>query len=214
MLNVIVTPRALRGKGKKIFRKVQSRLCESGTPHRLLYTERKGDATEFARRLTEEGEREICVMGGDGAINDVLNGLTCVEECTLGVIPAGTGNDFAASARIPRGEKALELILGGEAKPTDYILFDDGRRALNIAGLGIDVDILRRCERMKRFRAKTKYFISLLVSLAKYRGCKIRVEVDGERREHTALIAAVCNGSRLGGGIPLCPPAGISDGLL
>lgn len=215
MLNFIVTPRALRGKkGKKLFRQVEERLNAWGGEYRIFHTERKGHATELARQLTEEGEREIVIMGGDGAVNDVLSGLTHTEEVSFGIIPAGTGNDFAASAKIPHGAAALDLILSTEAKPTDFIQFSDGLRSMNIAGLGIDVDILIRCEKGKVFRGKIKYFLSLLKSLLFYRGTNVRVSVDGKEEERNILIAAVANGKQFGGGIVLCPPAQIDDGMM
>lgn len=214
MLNVIVNPRSLRGTGKRLLEKIGERLDAWGGEYRIFRTERKGQATELARQLTEEGERTIVAMGGDGTMNDVLSGLTHTDECSFGLIPAGTGNDFATSAKIPFGMDALELILTAEAKPTDYIQFDDGRRSLNIAGLGIDVDVLQRCERMKLFHKKVKYFLSLLVSLMKFRGYRVEVDVNGETSVRTALIAAVCNGKFLGGGIPLCPPAEVADGKM
>lgn len=201
-------------KEKKLLQEIEERLRERGTEYRIYFTERRGGGGEIAARLTEEGAATLIVIGGDGTLNDVLSGVADPSACRLGLIPAGTGNDFAASAKIPYGAAALELILSGEAKPTDFIAFSDGRRSLNIAGLGMDVDILTRCERMKRLHARSKYFLSLLVSLFRYRGCEVTVTVNGETKTHNALIAAVCNGKQLGGGIPLCPPADIGDGKL
>ena len=214
MLNFIVNPRALLGKGKDLLKKIEARLKEVGKAFQIILTQAKGEATEFARRLTEEGERKIVAVGGDGTMNEVLSGLTNPSECTFGLIPAGTGNDFAASANLPSCDKALDHIVNDEVKATDYIQFDDGRRSLNIAGLGLDVDILLRCERSKISFKKIKYFKSLLSSLIHYRGCKLRVEANGEVKEHNAFIAAVCNGKQLGGGIPLCPVAEIDDGKM
>ena len=133
--------------------------------------------------------------------------------CTLAMLPAGTGNDFAAAAGIPVGLRALDLYFNGVPRPVDYIECGT-RRSMNIAGTGIDVEILRRCQRMKHGTNKGKYFRALVACLLRYRGTKVRVTVNGETREYTALIAAVCNGTRLGGGIPLCPPAKIDDGQL
>lgn len=214
MFNFIVTPRAIRGKkGQKLFRQMQERLTAWGGDYRIFHTQRKGHATELTRQLTEEGERNIVIMGGDGAVNDALKGLLGVEDVSFGIIPSGTGNDFAASAKIPHGIEALDLILEGEAKPTDYIRFSDGQCSMNIAGLGIDVDILIRCEK-GRIRGKIKYFLSLLKSLMFYRGTSVRVLVDGKEEERKILIAAVANGKQFGGGIVLCPPAEIDDGLM
>lgn len=214
MLNLIVTPKALGKKGKKTLALAEERFRKEGVEYRIFVTKAKGHATELARSLTEGGENFLVVMGGDGTLNEVLNGISRPEECYLGLIPAGTGNDFAASANISHGIAALDLILNGQAKETDYIQFSDGRRTMNIAGLGMDVDILSRCERGKVFHGKIKYFLSLIASLIKFRGVKIRVSAEGFAKEYNALIAAVCNGKQLGGGIPLCPPAVIDDGKM
>lgn len=213
MIDFIAKP-PKKKKEKKLLADVEAELRSNGTEYRVFYTTHKGGGKEIAEELTQSGESTVVVVGGDGTLNDVLTGIQDPSRCVLGLIPAGTGNDFAASANIPKGLAALKLILSGETKPTDYIAFSDGRRSLNIAGLGMDVDILTRCERMKRLHAKSKYFFSLLASLIKYRGCEIEVTVDGETRTHNALIAAVCNGKQLGGGIPLCPPAEIADGKM
>lgn len=106
------------------------------------------------------------------------------------------------------------MILSGEAKPTDYIQFDDGKRSINVAGMGIDVDILERVERKKR-GGKSKYFFSLLSSLMHYKAVELEASADGgEPTRYHALIACVCNGSQIGGGIRICPDAVIDDGKL
>ena len=152
-------------------------------------------------------------MGGDGTLNEVVCGISDPARTTLGLIPAGTGNDFATAAKIPFGLAALGLILRGEPKPTDYLECGGGMRSINIAGMGIDVAILRRCERM-RGSAKSKYFRSLLATLCTYRGVHMKIVADGVQTECKALIAAACNGSRFGGGIAICPPAALDDGKL
>lgn len=213
MINFIAKPQ--KGRGKRLLEQIEARMIAEKIEYRLFITEQKGDAGAIAERLTRTGERKLVVVGGDGMLNEVLSGIVDPSVCSLGLIPAGTGNDFAASAGIPKGIAALNLILDGTTRPVDYIAFADGRRSINIAGIGIDVDILTRCERMKFFRAKSKYFFSLIASLFTYRGCRLRVSADGGKSENcNAMIAAICNGSRLGGGIPLCPGAEIADGKL
>lgn len=211
MLNVIVNPNIR--KMEKLVAEVDSRFKERGVACRFFYSARRGDARKYAQSLTAAGQTELVVMGGDGTVNDVLSGMADPSVVRLGIIPAGTGNDFAAVAGIPLGIKAVDLILDGEPQPTDYIECGT-HRSLNIAGTGMDVEILRRCENMTRGGRKGKYFRSLLATVFKYKGSRISVTAGGETREYNALIAAVCNGKRLGGGIPLCPAAQIDDGLM
>lgn len=211
MLNVIVNQQARRVG--KLIAKTEKRLAAAGIAYRIFYTDKPGAAFKYARSLSSAGGKEFLVVGGDGTVNEVLSGLVDPSVCTLAVMPAGTGNDFAVAAGIPSRMKALELYLNGVPRPVDYIECGT-RRSMNIAGTGIDVEVLRRCERMKYGTRKGKYFRALVACLLRYRGTKLRVTVNGETKEYTALIAAVCNGTRLGGGIPLCPPAKIDDGQL
>ena len=211
MLNVIVNQQARRVE--KLVAKTEERLTAAGVAYRVFYTDKPGAAMKYARSLSAAGGTEFLVVGGDGTVNEVLSGLTDPAACTLAMLPAGTGNDFAAAAGIPVGLRALDLYFNGVPRPVDYIECGT-RRSMNIAGTGIDVEILRRCQRMKHGTNKGKYFRALVACLLRYRGTKVRITVNGETREYTALIAAVCNGTRLGGGIPLCPPAKIDDGQL
>ena len=213
MLNIIVNPYASNGKGEKLLLKVQQQLLSAHAEYRIFRTHEKGGAKKFAQALTESGETKIVAFGGDGTLNEVLCGLKDPSVCELGLIPAGTGNDFAESALIPYGQKALDYILRGEAKYTDYLQFSDGNRSINIAGFGIDVDILERCE-VKGSNKRNKYFRSLLASVFGYKGVKLNVELNGEEKEYLALIAAVCNGKQFGGGIPFCPAAKLDDGKM
>ena len=211
MFNVIVNCHARRYK--KIVAETEKRLRARGIGYRIFYTQRTGDACKYARSLSQAGGQKFIVVGGDGTLNEVVSGLSDPSVCTLGLIPAGTGNDFAAAVNIPRGIRALGLILDGTPQPVDYIECGT-RRSMNIAGTGIDVEILRRCAAMKHGTNKGKYFRSLVATLLHYRGTKLTVTAEGETKEYFALIAAVCNGKQLGGGIPLCPAAKADDGQL
>lgn len=214
MLDLIVYQKSLNKKGRKLLAAIEVRLKECNREYGVHLATKAGEAIALARTLTEAGADELVVFGGDGTLNEVVNGIADPAACTLGLIPAGTGNDFSAVSKIPEGLAALDLILSGEAKPTDYIQFDDGKRSINIAGMGIDVDILMRVERKKR-GGKSKYFFSLLSSLAHYKPIDLEVSADGGETVHYhSLIACVCNGRQLGGGIPICPDAVIDDGKL
>ncbi len=213
MLHLIVNPTSSKGQAEKILAEAEKKLQSEGVEYDVFRSTRRGEIAEHVRSLTEEGEHTLIAVGGDGTLNEVVRGISDPARVILGLIPAGTGNDFAATARIPEGAEAVDLILHSEPKFTDYL--ECGiTRSINIAGLGIDVDILERCERKKHGGAKSKYYRSLLVSLMKYKAMKMKVVVDGEEREHSSLLAAVCNGTMFGGGIPICPPAVLDDGKL
>lgn len=210
MLDIIVNPNTKHLKS--LLGEIADKLNAEKVPFDFHMGENKEQTRAIAGRLSESGPVKIVAVGGDGTVNDILCGITVPENVELGIIPVGTGNDFAEKAKIPTGLPALDLILHSPSKYTDYI--DCGEyKSLNIAGLGIDVDILERCYRMKGDK-RSKYFRSLLASLVSYKGQKIEVTVGGKTFFETAFIAAVCNGSQFGGGITICPPAVLDDGKL
>ena len=211
MLHFIVNPHARNIA--KVVGELKARLAETDAAWELFEGASREEMTAYVHKLTGEGERRIVAVGGDGTLNDVVNALSSPDGVELGLIPAGTGNDFAEAAGIPFGAAALDLILNGEPKETDYL--DCGAfRSINIAGLGIDVDVLERCYRMKRGSDRGKYFRALLSSLIHYRGQRVKVTADGAERELTVLIAVACNGTQFGGGIPIDPLARMDDGKI
>lgn len=213
MLHIIVNPIAGKKRAAKNLQTVERIFSGRGVAYTVHKTEFAGDGEKITRKLCEQGERTFVVVGGDGTLHEVLNGLIDPSVCSLGLVPSGTGNDFAAALSIPLdAEKAALKIADGQATEINYLQVGH-RRSMNVAGLGMDVDVLERCLRGKS-RGKLKYLKSLLVSLFKFKGYKVRVERDGEVEEHDALIAAACNGSQFGGGIRICPTASVDDGKI
>lgn len=213
MYNIILNPRSGEGKKKKLFARALARFKERGQEVRVFETERAGQATLLAHDLSEEGG-DLIVMGGDGTLHEAVNGLTNFENCALGLIPAGTGNDFAVAAGIPLDPvKAVDLILDSPPLPTEYMQLP-GVRGINVAGTCIDVEILKRCRASKMLRGKFQYIISLIISLCKFKNYGMTVRLNGKEHRFSALIACVGNGFRIGGGVPMCPEAKLGDGLL
>ena len=142
-----------------------------------------------------------------------LNGIENIESCRLGIVPSGTGNDFAEHIGLDlNAEKAIQVILDGKVRATDYLEVG-GVRCMNVAGLGMDVDVLERCKRGK-LKGKIKYLLSLVQSLFAYKGYEVTICANGETQTRKVLIATACNGSRFGGGIKICPVANCEDGKM
>lgn len=197
-------------KTKNTLELVENVFLKNGADFQTHLSQGEKDATRIARELTQAGETEIIAHGGDGTLHEVLNGLADPALCNLGLIPSGTGNDFAEKIGLPFDPvKAAEVILNGEAKPTDYLEVG-GVRCMNVAGIGMDVDVLERCKRGK-LKGKIKYLLSLVQSLFAFKGIKVQIESEGCVEERDVLIAAACNGSQFGGGIRICPVADVSD---
>lgn len=213
MYHIIYNPAAGKKKSNKNLRKVEEILQARGREYQLHETAHARDGERIARELTEKGEYEFIVLGGDGTLHEVLNGMVDPTLCRLGIIPSGTGNDFAERLALPKqAEKAMEIILDGEAKVTDYLQVGEVR-CMNVAGLGMDVDVLERCQRGK-MKGKLKYLVSLVKSLFAFKGYPIAVERGGKMERRDALIAVACNGSQIGGGIRICPDAVVDDGKI
>lgn len=213
MQHIIFNPVAGKKKATKNLQIVTKLLDERNIPYELHQSAGVRDAENIVRELTSRGERDLIALGGDGTLHEVLNGLSDPTSCRLGLIPSGTGNDFAETAGIPLdANEAMALILDGTPKDTDYIEID-GRRCMNVAGLGMDVDVLERCQKGK-MKGKAKYLMSLLKSLFAFKGYSVTLEWDGKEECHDALLATVCNGKKFGGGISVCPTADIQDGKI
>lgn len=214
MFHLIVNPKSGARRTKKQIATIQSVFADCGKECILHETHYAGEAREIAQRLTQEDiEAKIVVLGGDGTLHEVLNGVVDPTKCSLGLIPSGTGNDFAAAIGLPKKVKeAARLIATVEPKLTDWIDIGD-KRCMNVGGLGMDVDVLIRCEQGK-MRGKIKYLKSLIVSFVKFKGYEIALDCEGEQVEMNGLIAVACNGKQIGGGIKVCPVAEVDDGYI
>lgn len=231
MYHVIVNPEAGKNKKFKTIEKIKKVFDAYGASYVLHMTDHVGAAKGIAAALTkpqtenisvddflktEQSKKEkvkIVVVGGDGTLHEVINGIYDLSNVELGLIPSGTGNDFAAAAGIPEDvEKAAKIVVERPPKATDYLEVD-GVRCMNVGGLGIDVEVLVRYAQYKK-RTKFTYFKSLLKTVCKYKGSKITVKANGEEKTHTAFIATACNGFQFGGGIKICSVANVADGKL
>ena len=197
----------------EIVRKVFETAGKEITVHSTTHA---GHAKEIAAELTANGEfAHLIAMGGDGTLHEVLNGIADTENCTLGLIPLGSGNDFAETAGISHDIKtAAETIAFRAPTCIDYIELDSGLRSINAVGMGIDVDVLQRAYAGKA-KGKNKYFKAFLKSLKYYKASTFKASWDGgDEREYTGIIACLGNGRQIGGGIKLFPDAEIDDGYI
>ena len=217
MFHFIYNPIAGKGKSVRFRAALEALLAEHGVECAFHETRGRRSAIEIARDLTAASGDEaadIVAMGGDGTLNEVLNGIRDPANVRLGIIPCGSGNDFAASAGIPlTPEGSLDLLLHGDAKYTDF-LECGGVRGINAIGTGIDVDILRRFNRMKLLKGSAAYLVSLVTTVFAYRAKRFFEVTDAGNIPHRALIACAGNGQRIGGGIAICPEAIIDDGKM
>lgn len=212
MLNFIVNGRSGLGRGSKVLNKLVKICAKRRVKYAVSYTDRAGHATEIAAKLsTEQPDSVIVAIGGDGTFHETLNGIADPKRTALGFIPSGRGNDFARAAKLElKPEKALDVILNGQPVYIDYIDVS-GKRCLNVAGTGLDIDVL---ERVAGRNGKITYLLSLLHCLNHFQPYELSVTTDGVTTEHKCAMAGVCNGVAIGGGLMLSPLSDLSDGKL
>ncbi len=216
MIDFIVNPSAGGKDGKKIKKalpKLEKRLVERGQKYLIHMTKNPRQATELTDNLIKNGATNIVVVGGDGTLHEVINGFSNFDKVSLGIIPCGTGNDFASALNLPLDPvQALDIILDGEPKYTDFMQMPTVR-GLNVIGMGIDVDVLKRYSALRR-KTKFQYTMCLIKTLFNFDFVEFDAEINGQTQKCRSFIACIANGHRYGGGIPICPPAIACDGLL
>src|ERR1035437_5637570 len=226
---VIVNPNAGNGKGKKDWDKISALLKKEDLHFTARFTEKKGHAIDITREAISAGFRKIATVGGDGTLNEVVNGVFLNEICptldiSLALIPVGTGNDWGKMFGIqPDYEKAIKIISANKQMIHDVglISFYDGtekksRYFINIAGLGFESVVVRKTniQKDKGRSGKLIYFYNLLTSLLSYKNTKAEVVIDGRKIHAEVFSINVGNGRYCGGGMRQTPDALPNDGIL
>jgi len=208
----IVNPTAGKGKGKIVAEEIYLYMKELSIPYEVKLTTRRNEAEILAQRAAEEGFKKIVAVGGDGTIYEVLNGIIGADVL-LGVIPAGTGNDFVRTVGIGKNiGQALHTVVYGKDKFIDCGKAN-GRYFINVAGVGFDTEILKEVESIKKFlTGKWAYLAGTLKTLLYYKNKSIKISIDGQEYNKEILLAAFANGKFYGGGMKIAPAASIQDG--
>ncbi len=211
----IVNPAAGTGYALQVMEKLEPLMKEQQVSFRVLHTQEPGHGTVLARELSQDASvRAVVSVGGDGTAGEVAAGL-CETRMPMGIIPAGTGNDFIKTVGIPKTpEEALALVLNGKAKKTDTGTVN-GDFFLNVCGTGFDVTVLDYAEsEKKKHRGLTPYLLGLLKAIFHYQSVQLKVTADQDVQEGRYLVCSIANGCFIGGGIPICPKADPEDGQL
>ena len=227
---VIVNPISGGGKGLEDFPKISHLLRENGIEHDPAFTEHRYHATELAVEAVNRGYRKIVVVGGDGTLNEVVNGLFIQKQCEpkdvlLAVLAVGTGNDWVRTFGIPRNyTTAIRAIKEGytflqDVGKVSYTesKFEQTRYMANVAGLGFDAYVIQIFNhlKLKGYKGKWLYLYSLLKGYFSAKPAGATIEVDGKviyNKLLFSLAVGVCRYN--GGGIQQLPRAVANDGLL
>jgi diacylglycerol kinase (ATP) len=188
-----------------------------------LISERPGQLGELAARALREGARRLVIVGGDGSVNEVVDGVIGASAFELAVIPRGTGWDFVRTFGIPRDlDGAIDVALHGGVREIDagsvtYRTWagDEAQSHFaNVGSAGISGAIAKRAnESSKALGGKVSYYWATLAVFVGWQTGEMRVTVGDETRSGRMIDAMICNGRFLGGGMMMCPDAEPDDGL-
>jgi len=227
-LAVIANPHAGGGRVGRELPALERGLAERGLGYSLRVTERAGDATRLATEAMNEGYRFLVAVGGDGTVQEVVNGMfrdgrTIAEEPVLGVVPAHSGCDLVKSFGLPGDvESACGHLLGENTYPLDVMKVvytaASGERttrySVNLAEVGFGAGVTRLTERLPAWMGRTRRFVSFWATFARTRVRNVRVEADRRTYEGKAFNVIVGNAQFASGGLRLSPRSFPGDGVL
>ncbi|NOY37609.1 MAG: diacylglycerol kinase family lipid kinase [Chlorobi bacterium] len=225
---VIVNPNAGKQKGRKDWEKISALLRENEIFFQSVFTEGPGHAIELTCEAIGRGSRHFIVVGGDGTMNEVVNGIfgkhhIPTQDFVLGMISVGTGNDWGRMFCVPSEyADAVKTIRQGKTFYQDAGLVryyqdtqEKSRYFLNIAGMGFDAVVVRKCNRQKQ-NGKSGvmlYFKNLLTSLASYSHTHTRIRIDDAVLIDDVFTISIGIGKFTGGGMMQTPHALADDGF-
>ncbi|OGN99536.1 MAG: hypothetical protein A2Y90_02180 [Chloroflexi bacterium RBG_13_52_12] len=222
---VIVNPTAGAGKTGRLWPRIMGLFKGHGLRFEHDITEAPGHAIELAKNAAKKGYDMVVSVGGDGTINEIVNGLYAsgsIGDALLGIISTGTGSDYIRTVGVPRKiEDACKCFLQPKKFTVDLGVVEykkNGGTAerlfVNFAGMGFDAEIVRRTtQQYKSLGALPSYLMGTLTTILTYRNKDISLILDGEETERRVCTVVMNNGRYGGGGMFTAPNADIADGL-
>lgn len=226
---LVVNPRSANGSTGRCWKDLEKDALDAFGEIAVGLTSGPMDAAGLATRALEAGHRTVLAVGGDGTLNEVVNGFfrddgsLIAEDAAVGVLPRGSGSDFRRSVHVPVDwRNACRHVAAAPARRVDVgqvsYLDHHGRMAtrrfINIASVGVSGEVVKATEGVgKGVGGHLAYKIATVRALARYRDVKVEMSVDGARPEPVPVTAlAVANGAFFGGGMHVAPGASLDDG--
>jgi YegS/Rv2252/BmrU family lipid kinase len=216
----VINPHSGNGNLKRIIPLIQDRFNGAAIPFDIYVTKKPKDATEVARAMSAKFPI-IVAVGGDGTINEVVNGMA--PSNILGVLPTGSGNDFSKMLQLPRSmSDILEVITRQKFKSIDLGRITSinsnsqvtRQYFINSVGIGLDAKVAFEAQKLTALRGLARYIVAALKSIFSYKPPVAHLSFDGRESHGEHLLIAVGNGKSAGGGFYLTPDALLDDGLL
>jgi diacylglycerol kinase (ATP) len=211
---LLVNPTSGRGRGARAGREVAGRLHEAGHAVRQLIGRDVSESQDMAREAVAQGTDALVVVGGDGMVH---LGLQAVggTEVPFGVVPAGSGNDFARAIGVPLRDTAAaaSIVATGAERRVDLGRMGDQWFA-GVVAAGFDARVNDRANRMRWPRGRMRYNAAMLVELGVFQPVPYVLDLDGDAWETSAMLVTIGNIPSYGGGMRVTPGAILDDGLL
>ena len=219
---VLANPTAGRGRHRGLLPGVMDRLGSTGHVVRLLTASTPGDAEKACRRAVDEGAAALIAVGGDGTVHLALQAVA-ERPVALGVVPAGTGNDFAAGVGVPSDPLLAATAIaealrarGDHRVDLARVVGTDGETRWfgAVLAAGFDAVVNERANRMRWPRGPRRYDLAIVLEMARVRPRLYALEIDGESHDFEGTLVAVGICPSYGGGLRILPAADPTDGLL
>ena len=225
--NVIINPTTLKGKSIKYWKTLATSLIYDGYEFVEWHTNHKSNAVDITVDLLKEGNRQLMIVGGDGTLNEVVNGVMksgiSSHEVTLCLIPSGTGNDWARNHKIKRDIKVISsLLTSGNTKLHDVGIVRSIRTSvsstryfINIAGFGFDAAVIQRVHEARKYKMGNGfiYLKNVLFTLFKSKSVECKIEIESKIIEKSVFSIAIGICKYNGNGMKQVPMAKFDDGL-
>ncbi|MCY6369307.1 diacylglycerol/lipid kinase family protein [Clostridium ganghwense] len=212
----IINPKAGKGKAMEIIPEIEKIFKEIDEEYIIEITKRPGHATELVRNYVNNENYRVYSVGGDGTLNEVLNGMANSDSC-LGVIPSGSGNDFVKSiCKKTMSQNILKNTIIGIPKKVDLAKIND-RYFINISSVGIDAEVTDNAKKLKKFpfvSGGVAYMLSFFSTIFSYKCRDIQLKIDDIEITSQITLLALANGKYYGGGMKVAPHADLQDGIL
>lgn len=217
-LTLVVNPAAGGGRGRRVLETVLPLLRERGIEPRVLVSRNGDEPAQLARSAVADGAQLVVAVGGDGHASAVAGGLLG-SDAALGLLPAGSANDYARFVGAPNGDMraAVELLIEPRLELLDVVRVESQagvRHYLNVGGTGFDSVVAATAERIPFLRGSGRYVLGVLRELPRFRAGQFRLVIDGRPLELRAMLVALANGSTYGGGMRVAPEASLCSGQL
>jgi diacylglycerol kinase (ATP) len=219
-VTLVVNPSAGKGRAQELLPQVAGQFRDAGLGLQILLSRDFAEAQQMTRDAVGAGVDVLAVMGGDGMMHLGVN--TCAQQhqlgnhsTTLGLIPAGTGNDLCRGVGLDPKDPvaAAAVIAAGRSMPIDLIRVN-GRFVGAVLGTGFDALVNGRANAMPWPKGSMRYPLATLAELRVFSPLHYRLTLDGEVRELDAMFVAIGNTTSYGGGMRICPNADPTDGEL